>query len=153
MIMTKKQIQKALQHAKQKLKNIPGISEDNGPFSKIDTAKDSASIQGAIYELQVALHLLSKSEIITFFGKIFSDGPPEFDIETTKKLIECKNWNWQTIHPGQITKLKSSLPAQKAKAAIAKKEFILYTRKKPPKDIMRWLTKKGIKVIKYCVKI
>lgn len=85
----------------------------------------------------------------------------EFDIETSSKLIECKNIQWPDLknyhnlpEPKQkyIDKLKSTFIQQKKIAESLGKEFEIRSAPAIPQEWQKFLNEHAIKFIERCIK-
>lgn len=140
---------KKLEEAANMFKNNPSALAKDGPLTKIlenGKAKSSvgnlATARGAGYELEKAYDLTKAGEEVLGFGQKI--GGREFDIETTKKLIECKNWDWTNVSLDRIKKLKSGLPQIQKIAQARGKMFEFHSKHSIPEDLKTWLKNKNI---------
>ena len=124
-----------------------GAMGKNGPLKQVlingkmgtDT---KISLKGPMYELEKAIELANRGEIIIEFGQKIQSR--EFDIITETKVIECKNWDWDKISIDQLAKLKSTLPNLNRIAASKGKKFEFYSRNQIPLSLKKWLHEKNI---------
>jgi hypothetical protein len=149
-----------LEEAANMFKTNPSAVAKDGPLTKLlQTGKTSspagnlATARGAAYELEKAYALEKTGEEIIGFGKklplIDSETGRvlkclEIDIETSAKLIECKNWDWTKVSFDRIGKLKSNLPDLQKIATSKGKTFEFHSKNSMPQDLKLWLNYKNI---------
>ncbi|MGB8367611.1 MAG: hypothetical protein WCD44_04595 [Candidatus Babeliales bacterium] len=145
---------KKLEMAVEKLYNVKGALEKNGPLKNVlecgtkgcELKGTLGTARGAMYELEKALELMEKKETILEFGKHlkFDSVSHEFDIITNKRLIECKNINWATLTEEKLRKMKSIFGGQKTIAKGLDKIFEVHSKTSITESWKQWFTKKGI---------
>lgn len=120
------------------------VLENSIDIKKFSTAK------GAFWELESSLKLKSLGESIEQFSYMI--GAREYDILTTKYLVECKNICWSRYSSGSISmdKLMSQLGNGVKNARDINRTFMLCTKNPIPHELTwfrEWLIEKGIILI------
>jgi len=146
---------KKLEMAVEKLQNVEGALGTNGPLRNVlEFGKKGSGVgnlgtaRGAMYELEKGLELI-KNEFPLKFGKHlrFESTSREFDIITSKRLIECKNIDWSKITPGELAKRKGQFGNQMKIAKGLGKTFEVHSKWSIPDVLKQWFRKKGIPFI------
>jgi len=147
---------KKLEVAVKKLKNVKGALGTNGPLrNALKLGKKSCepgelnTARGAMYELEEALELIEHNEFPLEFGKHlkFESVSREFDIITSKRLIECKNRNWSkmTIQELENTKAKFGMQIKVAKGL--DKIFEVHSKMPLPDMLKQFFRKNGVSFV------
>ncbi len=144
---------KTLEKAIELFEHTPGALTKDGPLAKAVEFGRKGQIQGnldtargAMYELEKAVKLVEKGEVVTSLGQklIFETSVREFDIITQFKLIECKNIDWSKIVMAEIDKMKMRFGQQAKIAKGLGKVFEVHSNKPIPLDWKSWFIEKGI---------
>jgi hypothetical protein len=129
--------------ALEKFKDVEGFLDKDGPVSKIllECVVDiphQSTVNGAIYEVEVALRESKNSKVIRFGEKVQLPGKPkrDIDIETAEKIIECKNMEWNDKKIGDC---RSKVPSQVEIATAKNKTFEFASKKPIPEAFKNWL--------------
>jgi hypothetical protein len=129
--------------------NTPGALGNNGPLRNVlhwglkgNGNGHLNTARGALYELEKALSLQKKGEPILQFGEKI--GGREFDIITSKKMIECKNINWGRMNAEAIHNKQSTFMHQKTIAESKNKIFEVHSKLPISHSWKQWFEKKGI---------
>jgi len=147
---------KKLEIAVEKLKNMEGTLKTNGPLrNALRFGKKSCNpghlntARGAMYELEKALELIEHKELPSALGKrlVFESTSCEFDIITSKRLIECKNINWPQITGERLREMKIKFGKQKKVAKGLGEIFEVHSKRSIPDRWKQWFRKKGIRFV------
>jgi len=147
---------KKLEMAVKKLKDVKGALGTNGPLrnalkfgKKIYESGKLGTARGAMYELEKALELIEQNEFILEFGKHlkFKTTSREFDIITSKRLIECKNVDWSKMAAQELATKKAQFGSQIKIAKGLGKIFEVHSKKSIPDVLKQWFRKKSIPFI------
>jgi hypothetical protein len=151
-------------------KDLPGIFSSDSPLMKVlqngklsDDTKKLGTAKGAMYELKKALDLVKVGEIVERIGikvKFILDGKSsfkEFDIQTSRYLIDCKDINWMnysvtdTLPDGmkqvikeEAKRLQLSFIDHKEVANTAGKEFAISSKNLIPEIWQAWFRESDI---------
>jgi len=147
---------KNLVMAVEKLKNVKGALGTNGPLrnalrfgKKTCGSGKLGTARGAMYELEKALALIEHNEFPLEFGKHlkFETLSREFDIITSKRLIECKNIDWSKITEERLADMKSKFGKQKKVAKGLDEIFEVHSKRPISDSWKQWFRKKGIQFV------
>ncbi len=147
---------KKLEMAVEKLQNVKGALGTNGPLrNALEFGKKGSEVghlgtaRGAMYELEKAFELIEHGEPPLKLGKHlrFESISREFDIITSKRLIECKNINWSTMSPGELARKKTQFGMQSKIAKGLGEVFEVHSKQPIPDSWKQWFIKKGIQFI------
>ncbi len=102
-----------------------------------------------MYELEKALELIEQNEFPLEFGKHlkFETTSREFDIITSKRLIECKNIDWSQITGKKLEKMQIVFGKQKKVAQGLGEIFEIHSKRSIPDTWKQWFRKKAIHFI------
>jgi len=103
--------------------------------------------RGAMYELEKAFELIEQNEFPLEFGKTFESTSREFDIITSKRLIECKNIDWLQIAETRLEVMKSKFGDQKKIAERLGKTFEVHSKTLISDKWKQWFRKKCIQFV------
>lgn len=140
------------------LKDIPGAQTTNSPIAillqcgKTEASNKLSTAMGALYEVEKAYELLRKGEkIVQLGGKraLIEHGilekVLEIDIETSTKLIECKNWNWSLINASDgFRNFKEQITRLKRLSIKISKALEIHSKHPIPISLKEWLKTKNI---------
>jgi len=144
---------KKLEIAVKKLQNVEGALEINGPLRNVLMFGKKGSdvghlntARGSMYELEKALELIEQNEFPLELEKhlTFESTSREFDIITSKRLIECKNVDWSKIMSGKLANMKGQFGSQIKIAKGRGKIFEVHSKRPIPDVLKQWFGKKGI---------
>lgn len=137
---------------------------DDGPLTRLLKCGSYSSgigalntARGAAYELERGYLLFLRGEKSIVFGiKLPLKRPNsniienvfDVDIETTSRIVECKNLNWSMMNPevlkSNIQDIQSSLPELQKLARSLNKDFEFHSRHAIPDLLKKWLIKREI---------
>ena len=143
-----------LEAAIEKLQNVPGALENNGPLLKVlELGKKGSkpgqlnAARGAMYEVEKAMKLIECGEEIMCLGLRLkgTDGVREFDIVTETKLIECKDIDWLGKTKKDISDIYGQFGEQLAIAKTKNMVFQVCSKNVIPFEVKDWFIKNGIR--------
>ena len=144
---------KKLEMAVAKLKDVKGALGKNGPLrNALRLGKKSCepgelnTARGAMYELEKGLELIERNEFPLEFGKHlkFESVSREFDIITSKRLIECKNRNWSKMTVQELENTKAKFGMQIKVAKGLDKVFEVHSKMSLPDMLKQFFRENGV---------
>lgn len=136
----------------QALANVPGIDKAIEILQKyITNGGDSAHAKGVLFEIEVAYAEMKNNNVLGINQRVLgTSGKEEIDLVLKNVLIEAKNrshWNNDAIQ-----NFKNQIGRKIKTARDVNKKLEVHFKKPPPKSLLQWLNKNGIKFVRHYLK-